>query len=166
MALQVDVEDLGEVALPEGEAYWQAVAQRAFVGACEDGRLAGESSWDSQQAWCLSLRWLGMEQVRVLNRDFRGHDRATNVLSFPAGELPVAVVPRPLGDVAIASEVVRREALEQGKPFVAHAAHMVVHGVLHCMGYDHQDDEQARRMEGLERRVLAELGFENPYVVS
>ncbi len=101
-----------------------------------------------------------------LNRDYRGKDYATNVLSFPS-DIPDAIVAEleeiPLGDLAICAEVVAREAIEQGKPAAAHWAHMVVHGTLHLHGYDHEDDAEAEEMEALERRILAALGIDDPY---
>lgn len=95
--------------------------------------------------------------VRSLNVQFRGKDKATNVLSFPAGE------PGFLGDVALARETVAREAAEQGKSQRDHARHLLVHGILHLLGYDHETDEQAIAMETLERRILARLGIADPY---
>lgn len=101
-----------------------------------------------------------------LNRDYRGKDYATNVLSFPS-DIPNAILAEleeiPLGDLAICAEVVGREAMEQGKPATAHWAHMVVHGMLHLHGYDHEDDAEAEEMEALERSILAALGIDDPY---
>jgi probable rRNA maturation factor len=108
--------------------------------------------------------------VRRLNADWRGHDRATNVLSFPALGLVPGVWPdqapaRPpfLGDIVLALETVRREAASEGKPLPAHLSHLVVHGTLHLLGYDHEREADARVMEGLERRILAALGVADPY---
>ncbi|MEQ9643678.1 MAG: rRNA maturation RNase YbeY [Alphaproteobacteria bacterium] len=107
------------------------------------------------------------EHIRALNRDWRGRDRATNVLSFPAGE-PARAGGPPLflGDVAVAREVVVAEASAQAKSLDAHFTHLVVHGVLHLLGYDHQADADAVIMEDLERRVLARLGIADPYAGS
>jgi len=110
----------------------------------------------------VSLRIVGPTEGRRLNRDYRGRDYATNVLSFPAGSLP-AIAPRPLGDLVVCASVVAREAREQHKPVRAHWAHLVVHGVLHLLGHDHEDDAGARRMERREIAVLRALGFANPY---
>jgi probable rRNA maturation factor len=103
---------------------------------------------------------------RSLNRTWRGKDAPTNVLAFPAGNpamrLPIDA-PLLLGDVVLAFETVRREATEQGKPLEDHLRHLVVHGVLHLLGYDHLDDGQAAAMEAREIAILAELGVPNPY---
>jgi len=105
--------------------------------------------------------------VRVLNRDFRGRDKPTNVLSF--ANLDDAVAPHApdepvlLGDVVLALETVLREASEQGKAPGDHLSHLTVHGVLHLLGYDHGADAEAETMEALERRVLAGLGIADPY---
>ena len=102
--------------------------------------------------------------IAELNTGYRGAAGATNVLSFPAGELPVAMTPKPLGDVVICAAVVRREALRQGKSPAAHWAHMVVHGVLHLRGFDHQTDAQADVMEARERAIMHVLGYPDPYL--
>jgi probable rRNA maturation factor len=99
--------------------------------------------------------------VRVLNRDWRGFDKPTNVLSFPAPKQPAG--PAVLGDIAIAYETVAREAAEEGKPFLHHLAHLAVHGYLHLMGYDHQTDSEAEAMEALEREILRSLRIPDPY---
>jgi probable rRNA maturation factor len=109
-------------------------------------------------------------RIRELNRSYRGHDRATNVLSFPAQDLdPERAPPAPpagpvlLGDVALAAETVGREAAAEGKPITDHLCHLLVHGCLHLLGHDHQTTAGARRMERLERLVLADLGISDPY---
>lgn len=100
--------------------------------------------------------------IRVLNRDWRGIDKPTNVLSFPA--TPAAGgAPALLGDIIIAYETLARESADEGKPAAHHLAHLAVHGFLHLLGYDHEDDEQAAEMEQLERDVLATLGIPDPY---
>jgi probable rRNA maturation factor len=99
--------------------------------------------------------------VRVLNREWRGFDKPTNVLSFPAPTQTAG--PAMLGDIAIAYETVAREAAEEGKPFLHHLAHLAVHGYLHLMGYDHQTDSEAEAMEALERDVLRDLRIPDPY---
>lgn len=99
------------------------------------------------------------ESVRELNSRFRGKDYATNVLSFPAPQNPEGH----LGDIALAFGVCTREAAEQGKPLAHHLQHLVAHGVLHLVGYDHETDSEADHMEGLERVILAGLGVPDPY---
>jgi probable rRNA maturation factor len=111
----------------------------------------------------LAIRVVTPAESRRLNRDYRGTDRPTNVLSFPAGPAPGALPPAPLGDLAIGAGVVAREARAQHKTLAAHWAHMVVHGTLHLLGYDHAADADARRMERRERAVLSRLGFPDPY---
>ena len=110
----------------------------------------------------LAIRIVDAKEGRALNRHYRGKDYATNVLSFPA-ELPEGVKLPLLGDLVLCAPVVAREAAEQGKPVAAHYAHLTVHGVLHLLGWDHEDDKDAEAMEQLEREVLAELGLPDPY---
>ena len=110
----------------------------------------------------LSIRIVDIAEGRALNRDYRGKDYATNVLSFPA-ELPPGVSLPLIGDLAICAPVVAREAAEQGKDPRDHWAHMTVHGVLHLLGYDHIQDSEAEAMEALETRILAGLGIADPY---
>lgn len=122
---------------------------------------------------------MGCDDARIatLNADFRGKPTPTNVLSWPAddlspdapGEMPLlpeagdADDPEPLGDIALAWETCAREAVEQEKPMADHVTHLVVHGLLHCLGYDHIDDADAAVMEGCEVRILASLGLSDPY---
>jgi probable rRNA maturation factor len=99
---------------------------------------------------------------RRYNREFRGKDYATNVLSFPCEPLPHGRTAL-LGDLVICAPVVAREAAEQGKRVRDHYAHLTIHGVLHLLGYDHQAEPEAQRMEAVERRILAGLGVADPY---
>jgi len=104
--------------------------------------------------------------IRTLNRNWRGIDKPTNVLSFPALQAPVGApsdAPRMLGDIAIAYETTRKEADDEAKPFDHHLSHLAVHGFLHLIGYDHENDDDAEAMEGLEREILAQLGIPDPY---
>ena len=117
----------------------------------------------------LSVRLVGRAEGRKLNARYRGKDYATNVLSFPASALaglPASAggAAQPLGDLVICPPVLRAEALEQRKTLRAHWAHLVVHGSLHLIGYDHEHGADARRMERREIAVLRRLGFTNPYV--
>ncbi len=107
----------------------------------------------------LTLLLTGDDQVRALNRDFRGKDRPTNVLSFPAARADGGY----LGDVALAYGTTAREAKNAGKRIADHATHLVVHGVLHLLGYDHETARDARIMEPLETRLLGKLGISDPY---
>ena len=105
------------------------------------------------------------DEMRELNRTWRGKDSSTNVLSFPVGE-PVGEAhgePSPLGDIVLAGEAVIEEAKVKGIPAADHAAHLVVHGMLHLLGFDHERDADAERMESLETKVLAGLGIADPY---
>src|SRR5690348_16026344 len=110
----------------------------------------------------LSIRIVDARKGRALNRRYRDRDNATNVLSFPV-ELPPGVASPLLGDLAICAPVVAREAREQGKALRDHYAHLTVHGVLHLLGFDHQEDADAARMEKLETGILAKLGVPDPY---
>jgi len=110
----------------------------------------------------VSIRIVGAREGRALNRRYRGRDYATNVLSFPA-ELPSGIQSPLLGDIVICAPVLAREAREQGKSVRDHYAHLTVHGVLHLLGFDHQNDRDAAQMEALEKRVLARLGINDPY---
>lgn len=122
-----------------------------------------------------SIKWCSDKEIQELNYQFRGINKPTNVLSFPSQENNPprlrgggeggsgggkAVY---LGDIAISLETVRREAQEQGKEFEHHLTHMIVHGILHLMGYDHEQDAQAEKMEALEIAILQDLGIANPF---
>ncbi|MDH4570546.1 rRNA maturation RNase YbeY [Pseudomonas sp. BN414] len=112
----------------------------------------------------LTIRLVDEPEGRELNRTWRHKDYATNVLSFPA-DVPDELLDIPLlGDLVICAPVVAREASEQGKTLEAHWAHLVIHGCLHLLGYDHIEDEEAEEMEALERELLAELGHPDPYI--
>lgn len=115
----------------------------------------------------VGVRVVGRGESRKLNARYRGKDYPTNVLSFPAAEFPAppvqAEVAQPLGDLVICPQVLRTEAREQQKSLRAHWAHLVVHGALHLIGYDHERSADARRMERREVAVLRQLGFTNPY---
>ncbi|PVX42763.1 putative rRNA maturation factor [Pasteurella langaaensis DSM 22999] len=110
----------------------------------------------------ITIRIVDEAESHHLNLTYRGKDRPTNVLSFPF-ECPDEVELPLLGDLIICRQVVEREAQEQGKPLFAHWAHMVVHGSLHLLGYDHIEDDEAVEMESLETQIMTGLGFEDPY---
>jgi len=117
---------------------------------------------DAQQIFQLVVRLVDEQESADLNLNYRHKAGPTNVLSFPF-EPPPGVRDSHLGDLVICAQVVRREAMEQGKPEADHWAHMLVHGVLHLLGYDHQDETEAERMESLERRILASCHIPDPY---
>jgi len=120
---------------------------------------------DDQTYVELVIRLVDEAESRALNQQYRGQDKPTNVLSFPF-EAPPGVELDHLGDLVICATVVAREATEQHKPLDNHWAHMVVHGVLHLRGYDHQDEQQAGAMEALEKKILKGLGIADPYIIS
>lgn len=138
-------------AIPEIGALCRATASAALAAAADPGEHE------------LSVLLADDAEIRALNRAWRGKDQPTNVLSFPAGAPTVNGAPRLLGDVALAYETVAREAAEQGKSLADHFRHLLVHGVLHLLGHDHEEEEAAERMEGLERKILAGLGIADPY---
>jgi len=133
-------------ALPDAEA---------LVRGATEATLASEGAVGEG----VSLLLTDDDAIAELNRRFRQQDRPTNVLSFPAPQNPE----RFLGDVALAFGVCAREAQDQGKPLAHHLQHLVAHGVLHLLGYDHMSEAQAEAMEGLERAILAGLGIPDPY---
>ncbi|QPR52997.1 rRNA maturation RNase YbeY [Aeromonas allosaccharophila] len=123
-----------------------------------DGTILG-----FQQEAEVTVRIVDEAESNELNLTYRGKDKPTNVLSFPFEAPPGLELPL-LGDLVICRQVVEREAQEQGKPLMAHWAHMVVHGSLHLLGYDHIEDEEAEEMEQLERDIMQEMGFADPYI--
>ncbi len=106
----------------------------------------------------ITIRLVDPDEGQELNAEYRGKDYATNVLSFPYDTEPVVV-----GDLVICPSVVAREAAEQNKPLAAHYAHLTVHGMLHLQGWDHEEDDAAQEMEDEERKILAALGYPDPY---
>src|SRR5438270_1799407 len=137
----------------------EAVIHRAIEAAAEFAEAdVGEAE--------LAVMLTDDSGIRTLNSNWRGIDKPTNVLSFPALQAPAgapADAPRMLGDIAIAFETTRKEADEEQKPFDHHLSHLAVHGFLHLIGYDHENDDDAEAMEGLEREILAQLGIPDPY---
>jgi len=116
----------------------------------------------------VSVRVVDATEMQQLNSEFREQDKPTNVLSFPAGDIEglPSDADLPLGDIVVCAEVVRSEAKEQGKTAEAHWAHMVVHGTLHLLGFDHENDSDAATMENLEIKILTDNGIANPYTQS
>ncbi|MEZ9548950.1 MULTISPECIES: rRNA maturation RNase YbeY [Vibrio] len=112
----------------------------------------------------LTVRIIDTQESHQLNHEYRGKDKPTNVLSFPF-EAPPGIELDLLGDLIICRQVVEKEAEEQSKPLLAHWAHMVVHGSLHLLGYDHIEDDEAEEMESLETEIMQTMGFEDPYIL-
>nr|WP_232230283.1 rRNA maturation RNase YbeY [Halomonas sp. 1513] len=144
-----------QVALADAQALPDQASLERWVGAA----LSRADAHDRDE---LSVRFVDADESQTLNRDYRGKDAPTNVLSFGV-ELPPGIDLPLLGDLVICHPVVVREAREQGKPLADHYAHMVVHGTLHLLGFDHIDDAEAEAMEQLEREILAALGIADPY---
>jgi probable rRNA maturation factor len=135
-----------------------AIARRAVDGVLAE--IAAASPTHSE----LSVVFTDDAHIRALNAAWRGKDKPTNVLSFPA--FPAGngkVLPPMLGDVVLAAETVTAEALNEGKPLADHMTHLIVHGILHLIGYDHEIDAEAEMMEQAERRILASLSIPDPY---
>lgn len=151
--VEIIVEAAGwTAALPDAERQVARAAEAALAGCREAGH------------WTTAILLADDALVRDLNHRFRGQDKPTNVLSFPAGEEGAPPErPRQRGDVVLAFETVAREAEAQGKTLADHLSHLVVHGLLHLLGHDHEEPEEAEDMEALERRLLAGIGIADPY---
>ncbi|MCC6756217.1 MAG: rRNA maturation RNase YbeY [Solirubrobacterales bacterium] len=159
------------VALPATEVlvaadYWQREADAEAIVHRAIAAAAAAVAADTAGAE-LAVMLTDDAGIRTLNKNWRGIDKPTNVLSFPAlspERAPAAGdAPRMLGDIAIAFETTRAEAEAERKPFDHHLSHLAVHGFLHLIGYDHETDNEAEAMEGLERAILARLGIPDPY---
>jgi len=154
LAVDVTVECPDWATLLPGAA---AVAEETAIAAW---RAAGADAADAE----LGILLTDDATVQRLNREHRGQDKPTNVLSFPMGDtISTAGMPRMLGDVVIAGGVVSREAAAQGKTVAAHVRHLVAHGVLHLIGYDHVSDRDADLMESLEAEILSGFALPDPY---
>ena len=143
----------------------EAVIQRAIATAAEIVNAGpGDADFDEAE---LAVMLTDDAGIRTLNLNWRGIDKPTNVLSFPAlqptGPAGPEDAPRMLGDIAIAYQTTRSEADDEQKPFDHHLSHLAVHGFLHLIGYDHETDDDAEAMEGLEQEILAQLGIPDPY---
>lgn len=140
------------------EASLRLIADAATAAALEELGENGEVQAE------LSLLFTDDAHIQSLNREWRQKDKPTNVLSFPAFEVaPGDPLPPMLGDIVLAQETISSEAALEEKPFEHHVTHLIVHGLLHLLGYDHETDEEAEEMEDLERRVLARLAIPDPY---
>lgn len=151
--LAVDVQIATNVASVPGKAEIASILRQVVKGVSATGDLE------------LAVRIVDEQESSELNRRFRQIDSATNVLSFPADVVGFADdTPQLLGDIVICGPVVEREATEQGKNVASHWTHMIVHGALHLLGYDHQTDRDATTMELLEKEILAVRGIDDPYL--
>ncbi len=148
MNLQLDIQSASAEPAPAEEDI------RRWISCALEGRAPEDSE--------ISLRLVDIPEMTTLNQTYRGKDGPTNVLSFPA-DLPEELELPLLGDIVVCVPVVAAEAAEQGKSPEAHWAHMLVHGSLHLLGYDHIEESEAREMETLETAILAELNFPCPY---
>lgn len=155
VAIDVMVDDDGWSAVPDAEGVAERAARAALASLGEEVPPGAE----------MAITLTDDARIRILNRDWRDKDKATNVLSFPSPDLPEDVTPQPLGDVIVARETLLAEALTEDKRPEDHLAHLVVHGTLHLMGFDHEDDAEAEEMEAAERRILAGLGISDPYAL-
>ena len=164
MMLEIDIEADEEW---DSSTDWALLVRRAAEAAVAESAFPQLAA--AERAVELSVRLTGDEIVRELNSEWRGKDKPTNVLSFPlaeADDLANANVAGPellLGDIVLARGVCEREAAEKDVPVDQHATHLLVHGTLHLLGYDHHEDAEAADMEAREIRALARLGIANPY---
>ena len=157
--IQISVEDEGW----QEEDTLLMLADRVLSAAAKD-LSSSESQPFPPQPVELSLVFTGDEEIRQINAEWRGKDKPTNVLSFPAFPIEPGAMPGPmLGDIVIARETVEREAADLEKSPEAHLTHLLVHGFLHLFGYDHLENDEAERMETIETRILATLGLSDPY---
>lgn len=142
---------------------WRALPRARTIARETIAAALAESGFSAPARAEVSLLLTGDEEVRALNARWRGQDKPTNVLSFPAAPPDRLSESLTLGDIALAFETLAREAEATGVPLADHYRHLVAHGFLHLIGYDHQMDEEALRMEALETRILARLGVADPY---
>ncbi len=138
----------------------EGVRERAEQAAAVAFAVAGETLVEDSE---VGLILSNDAEIRVLNREHRGRDAATNVLSFPLCDPDAAVKGPLLGDIVVALETVQIEAKAEKKPLSEHFSHLIVHGILHLLGYDHQIDGEAEAMEDLERTAMKRLGYDDPY---
>lgn len=147
----VDEELAGTFAVPAG-------IEQAVIATC---RLAGQAASQPQ----LCVRFAADDAVHELNRQWRGKDQVTDVLSFPMQEGPLFDFEQPLGDIALAVPFIQQEAARLELAESAHGLHLIVHATLHLLGYDHINDQDAAEMQLLEKKIMAEIGLHNPYPV-
>jgi probable rRNA maturation factor len=153
------------VAIARDASGWRAIARLdGLVRRAALAALAGDGA-DLRDDVEISILLADDETVRDLNAQWRGKDKPTNVLSFPAASPDLLHEARTLGDVVLACETVFAEAMRENKTPADHLTHLVVHGVLHLLGHDHETEDEAEEMEALERAVLATLGVADPYAI-
>lgn len=165
-ALEPEVLSVGplDVELRVEGGGWPEPARLAALAEQAVGAVLAETRAVVPPGAELSILFSDDAHVRALNARWRGADKPTNVLSFPLARIaPGAPLPPALGDIVLAAETVAREAALDGKPTERHILHLIVHGLLHLMGHDHRDDDEAEAMENLERRTLARLAVPDPY---
>ena len=144
----------------------EEIIEKAACSAFEHGKYFSHLLNDEQNI-ILSVECTNDNHIQHLNKEYRGKDKPTNVLSFPqlSEDMPqIESIPVILGDVVLSFETMKREAEEQEKTFSFHLSHLVVHGVLHLLGFDHIEDDDAEKMENLEKDVMKKLGYESPYI--
>jgi probable rRNA maturation factor len=151
-----------------GDSDWQAPCDKAVSAALNVAPFPRLS--ETKAAVCISIRFADDAEVHVLNRDYRGKDQPTNILSFPMVQRDMLEIVANtddgeilLGDMILAHETCAREAQEKAIPLPQHVAHLIVHGTLHLLGFDHMNDSEAEAMEALEVKALASMGLPNPY---
>ncbi len=140
---------------------WETFGEAEDLARQAAGAVLSHVGTDIRPGAELSLLFCDDATIKALNRRWRGQDKPTNVLSFPSGATTQET--QSLGDIAIAFETMAREATQEDKPLAAHFLHLTVHGLLHLLGYDHETDDEAEAMEEIERRILADLGVDDPY---
>jgi probable rRNA maturation factor len=149
MNYQIDIQNMTNHLIPSEEelSHWMTYVLQSKLPAAE-----------------INLRIVDPDEIRQLNKTYRHKDKPTNVLSFPLTLIKGVDIPiPPIGDIIICAEIVKKEAIAQDKSEKAHWAHMIIHGILHLLGYDHETDSDAEKMEQEEITILHSLGFPNPY---
>ena len=155
---ELDIDLMIEAGAWVDEATLRALVERAVPAAFAEAEVEGGDGVE------LSLVFTDDDSIQKLNAEWRDKDKPTNVLSFPAFPVePGDPLPPMLGDIVLAYETVVREAELEQKPLENHITHLIIHGLLHLLGYDHETDDEAEEMEALERRALARLAIPDPY---
>jgi probable rRNA maturation factor len=162
-----DTDIAADISIDIADARWNYAAPGGVEPLVLDAVRAALAAHGPNAPVEIGLRLTNDEEIQVLNRDWRGMDKPTNVLSFALDEeINAPGAPMPLGDVVIAYDTCVREASDEDKTLADHLRHLVVHGTLHLLGFDHEDAREADIMEDAERRILAKLGVSDPYADS